>query len=87
MENDQTEAQLQDILARINELPEDRRGPLLEMIAENRRRHATIRDKYVRSQEALADWRLIQKYLAFDAEARQREAQAQDSSSDEASEF
>jgi hypothetical protein len=57
------------------------------LVEESRRRHAQIKDDAVRAREALDDWRLIQKYLLFDEEARQREAQANRDASDDLSEF
>ncbi len=81
------EAQLREVLARINTLPESQRGPLMALVAETRRRHATIRDATARAREALDDWRLILKYLLFDEEARRREAQAKPDGADGLSEF
>ena len=85
---DQTfEAHIREIIAKINTLPEPHRGPLMALVEETRRRHTQIKDEAVRAREALDDWRLIQKYLLFDEEARQREARANRDASDDLNDF
>ena len=55
-------------------LPTPQREQLLALIEETRRRHGEVRTWVARARAALDDWRLVQKYLVFDREARQREA-------------
>lgn len=76
MTNEQFEDQIQEMLARIYALPEPSREHLLRMVEETRRRHAQIHDSVARARTALDDWRLLKKYLIFDAECRLRERQA-----------
>jgi len=76
MTNDQFEDQIQEMLARIYTLPEPSREHLLRMVEETRRRHAQIHDSVARARTALDDWRLLKRYLIFDAECRRRESQA-----------
>ena len=73
MQNDLLETQLRELSDCIEALPEDQRGPLLALLEETRRRHQLIRQATDHARHALDDWRLLQKYLIFDHEARQRE--------------
>ena len=74
MQSRQFETHLQQMIDRIETLPESQRGPLMNLVDETRQRHKDIRDAARKGHDALDDWRLIQKYRIFDAEARQREA-------------
>jgi len=74
MTEEKFEQHLQELLSKIETLPESQRAPLLEMVEETRSRHRVIREATTRALSALDDWRLILKYRIFDAEARQREA-------------
>ena len=74
MFTEEFEAHLKKALEAIDMLPEQQRAPLQEMVEETRRRHQQIGVSIAAAREALDDWRLIQKYLLFDAEARAREA-------------
>jgi hypothetical protein len=87
MEEQAFEAQLREIIAKINTLPEPQRAPLMALVEEARQRHAQIKDATARAREALDDWRLIQKYILFDHEARQREARANQDSSGDVTDF
>ncbi|MCK4658862.1 MAG: hypothetical protein KAV82_05010 [Phycisphaerae bacterium] len=82
MTNQQFNEQLSKILANIETLPESRRGALLEMAEEARARYQQIGKTTARAREALEDWRLVQKYRIFDAEASLREAQAKHDNTD-----
>ena len=64
------------ILANIEGLPAAQRKAILEMAEDTRRRDQDIRDTMARAREALDDWRIVQKYRIFDAEATAREAAA-----------
>ncbi len=58
---------------RINELPEEQRGPLMAILGETVRRHEEMKNNFARIHEALAEWQLMVKYLIFDREATIRE--------------
>lgn len=81
MNRDALEALIQETMATIQTLPAERRIPLLKLVAETRERHEQIREYAKRAQEAVDDWRLIQKYMIFDAEASAREAAERNSRS------
>lgn len=85
MQNDFLETQLRELSDRIEALPEDRRGALLALLEETRHRQQLIRQATEHAGHALDDWRLIQKYLIFDHEARQREAGEKKNPKDDAS--
>ena len=74
MITEEFEAHLKKALEAIDMLPEDQRAPLRHMVEDTRRRHQQIGISIAAAREALDDWRLIQKYLLFDAEARARES-------------
>jgi hypothetical protein len=76
MTNDRFEEQLQRILARLDTLSESQQALVRPMVEETRRRHVQIREAIARAHTALDDWRLVEKYRIFDAEARWREARA-----------
>lgn len=77
MTNEEYESRLCEICSKIDTLPEGRRGRLLEVVEETRRRHADIRVSIRRASGALDDWRLQAKYRLFDMEAADREARAE----------
>ncbi len=85
MLEDLFETQLREISESIEALPEDRRGALLALLEETRHRHQLIRQATEHARHALDDWRLIQKYLIFDHEARQRENRAKTDPNDDTS--
>ena len=87
MDQQAFDAQLREIIAKINTLPEPQRAPLMALVEEARQRHARIKGATARAREALDDWRLIQKYILFDHEARQREAQTNRDPSDDVTDF
>jgi hypothetical protein len=55
-------------------LPEEKRKQLESLLEETRHRHHKNKLALQQSMDALADWRLLQKYCVFDREARLREA-------------
>ena len=83
MTNEQMEAQLARITSRVDSLPCPERTRLIELIEETRRRHRDIQTQARRSLAALDDWRLAQKYLIFDFEARLRETRDRAQGTDE----
>ncbi len=83
MTDEQLEAQLTRITSRIGTLPSPERTRLIELIEETRRRHRDIQTQARRSLTALDDWRLAQKYLIFDYEARLRETRDRAQGTDE----
>ena len=74
MTNDALEAHLGKALEAIKSFPRQEQAVLLKMVEETRLRHADIADATQRARGALDDWRVIQKYRIFDAEAKLREA-------------
>ena len=76
MTQEQFEDRLADIVAKIETLPEPQRSSLQQVVEQTRSRHAEIADALNRARNALDDWRVMQKYLVFDAECRRREEQA-----------
>lgn len=56
----------------LESLPEVQREKLLALLEETRERHSEIKDLIRRSRDALDDWRLLEKYILFDLEARLR---------------
>lgn len=71
------EAHIQETLSAIAMLPEPQRTQLLTLVDETRERQRQNRESARRARSSLDDWRLLQKYLLFDREARQREAQGE----------
>ena len=67
------ESKLQELSAQIETLPESDRARLRALADETRRRQSDIRASCARAEEALCDWRLLLKYILFDAEASLRE--------------
>lgn len=64
---------LDELLLQINDLPEDKRGPLQQLAEETRNRHDKIRDTIKSLQDSVDYLRLGVKYLVFDLEATRRE--------------
>ena len=71
------EAHIQETLSAIAALPEPQRSQLLTLVDETRERYRQTQESARRARSSLDDWRLLQKYLLFDSEARRREAQAE----------
>ncbi len=71
------EAQIQETLSVIAALPEPQRSQLLTLVDETRERHRQNRESARQARSSLDDWRLLQKYLLFDREARRREEQGE----------
>ncbi|MGP1345114.1 MAG: transcriptional regulator [Phycisphaerales bacterium] len=64
---------LDELLLQINDLPEDKRAPLLELAEETKTRHEKIRQTIKSLQDSVDYLRLGVKYLVFDLEATRRE--------------
>ena len=77
MTNDALEAHLGKALEAVNTFPLSEQAALMKMIEETRLRHTDITDAAELARGALDDWRIIQKYRIFDAEATLREARRQ----------
>jgi hypothetical protein len=73
MNTSDLEAKLREAIRTIDALPEPERAALMEMVEETRRRHQSIHLSTKAALAAVDDWRLIQKYRLFDAEATSRE--------------
>ncbi len=58
---------------RIDQLPEEQRGPLQAILSETIRRHEEMKSNFARIHDALGEWQLMVKYLIFDREATIRE--------------
>lgn len=85
MLEDLFETQLREISKSIEALPEGQRGAMLALLEETRHRQQLIQQATDHARHALDDWRLIQKYLIFDHEARQRENRAKTDPKDDTS--
>lgn len=74
------QAALERCIQQINKLPESQRGRLMELVNDTQDRQRSVDDTLRQALDAIDDWRLQQKYMIFDMEARQREQaeQAQD---------
>ena len=70
------EKRVEELTAMISSLPADRQEALMQMIAETRQRQQDTTANLERARNALDDWRIIQKYRIFDAEAALREQAA-----------
>jgi len=62
--------------ARIRELPESKQGPLLALVQETVDRYEHVKESADGARSALADLRVVVKYMLFDAEATEREEDA-----------
>ncbi len=76
MTEQQFNQQLDQILGKIENLPDAQRKAIMAMAEDTRKQDQAIRAEMARTRDALDDWRLLQKYRIFDAEARLREEQA-----------
>ncbi len=74
MSRDRIESQLAEVVAKIESLPPNLRGPLLDLVDEARERMREVSVAADRARDAVDDWRLALKYRVFDAEATAREA-------------
>ena len=83
MTDQEFNAEMDRIMAKIGNLPAAQREAVYAMVNDTRKRHAEIREATARACAALDDWRLVQKYRIFDAEARRREARAQGGTTDQ----
>ena len=69
--------QMTRLASTIQTLPSSQRTTLMQMVEDTRKRYREIRESGARSRNALDNWRLIQKYRIFDAEAQAREARTE----------
>ncbi|HNQ24038.1 MAG TPA: hypothetical protein PKK06_13200 [Phycisphaerae bacterium] len=80
---EQFNTQVQELVAVIRTLPTDEQAELMALVEETLQRQAATSADLARARNALDDWRLLQKYLVFDAEATLREARARQERGDE----
>jgi len=73
MQAEEFQAALERCIRQVNELPESQRGRLMELASETKDRQQIVDDTLRQALDAIDDWRLQQKYMIFDMEARQRE--------------
>ncbi len=73
MTREALEAHIAKIMDTLHTLPESRRTAIMQAVEETRKRHEKISESVQGAMDALDDWRLIQKYRVFDAEATARE--------------
>jgi uncharacterized coiled-coil DUF342 family protein len=73
MDEQTFQAKFNELLSRINELPESQRGRLEHLAQETRDRRDRIKASVSELQESLDYLRLSVKYLVFDLEATRRE--------------
>ncbi len=73
MNQDVFQSKIAEAQERINQLPEDQRGPLTAILHETVRRHEEMKQSFSKIHDALAEWQLMVKYLIFDREATIRE--------------
>ena len=74
MTKEALEAHLNRALATAADLPAGVRAMLVGRVEETRQRHVQVAADMARAREALDDWRIVQKYMVFDAAASAREA-------------
>ena len=71
------DARLEEAIRRcksvMESLPAAKREELAALLEQTRRRHEEIKQCHDDTMDALSDWRIVQKYLLFDREARRRE--------------
>lgn len=87
MTNDELGTRLDRIDTLIETLPESERGRIRALVIETRERHARIAESSRQAIEAIDDWRVRLKYIIFDIEATQREADARRGSGGEPGQF
>jgi len=73
MKAEEFDAALERCIRAINDLPEGKRSQLMELVNETRDHQQTVDVSLREALDAIDDWRLYQKYMLFDMEARQRE--------------
>jgi hypothetical protein len=73
MNQDLFQTKIAEAQERINQLPDDQRGPLTAILQETVRRHEEMKLNFSKIHDALAEWQLMVKYLVFDREATIRE--------------
>ncbi|MBI4581111.1 MAG: hypothetical protein HY718_15515 [Planctomycetes bacterium] len=73
MPEDTFNARIAEARSRINQLPDEQRGPLMAILNETVQRHEEMKQNFARIHDALGEWQLMVKYLIFDREATIRE--------------
>ena len=73
MDTQTFETRIAESRKQIDQLPEENREALLELLEETMKRHSQIQGHMDRLRELLGDWRVKIKYLRFDLEATKRE--------------
>jgi hypothetical protein len=73
MTDDAFAARIEQARRKIESLPEDQRGPLLNLLRETCERQKDMKTSFSRLHHLLDDWRIKMKYMAFDLEATKRE--------------
>lgn len=73
MDEQKFQTKFNELLNRINQLPENHRGKLEEMARDTKERRDRIKASVTELQESLDYLRLSVKYLVFDLEATRRE--------------
>lgn len=64
---------LDELLARIKDLPPDQQARLAPIVEATKARQSDIEKANASAQDALDDWRMTMKYMIFATEARRRE--------------
>lgn len=77
MQNGDIETTFQECVERMTSLPEEQRQRLFDLLNESRQRQETLLRMQREVLDAIDDWRISEKYRAFDLECRQRESQTQ----------
>ncbi len=72
MDDERLEAAIRRCKSVMETLQQADQEDLASLLDETRRRDEEIKRGYRDAMDALGDWRLVQKYLLFDREARRR---------------
>lgn len=73
MNEDVFKTRIGEARQRIDQLPEEQRGPLMSILEETVQRHEEMKHNFAKINDALTEWQLMVKYLIFDREATIRE--------------
>ena len=73
MDDARLEAAIRRCKSVMESLPEAKREELAALLEQTRQRHEELKQSREDTMDALSDWRILQKYLLFDREARRRE--------------
>lgn len=72
MDDERLEAAIRRCESVMETLPPADQEKLAALLDETRQRQEEIKRGYRDAMDALGDWRLVQKYMLFDREARRR---------------